>query len=276
MKGYKRILTIFILMIFLFPFSVSAKSFSIDENMNLDIDDSLWYVFTRNNLDNNEELKSFNISPSEMMAFFENNQAYMNAILLYKDTGEMLQLFVRKATSNTDLKEKDMSDQDLLDMAKASLTGKNVSTMELYKNNGIRYVYAEYAEGNNYVMDYYTIYNNTNYTITGQKTSRLNSENRDRVNAVVETITFVGAAEEEESENNAGLIIIIVLLIGAVIAGIFLIFNSKKKKPRPTMMNNGYNNGYYNPNQYNNMNGYNNGNYYNNNGNNYYNNNNNY
>ncbi len=276
MKGYKKILTIFILMIFLFPFSVSAKSFSIDENMTLDIDDSLWYVFTRNNLDNNEELKSFNISPSEMMAFFENNQAYMNAIILYKDTGEMLQLFVRKVTNSTDLKEKDMSDQDLLDMAKASLVGKNVSTIELYKNNGIRYVYAEYADGNSYVMDYYTIYNNTNYTITGQKTSRLNSENRDRVNAVVETIKFTGAPEEEDSENNTGLIISIIIFIGGMLGVLFWYINSKKNKQRPTMMNNGYNNGYYNPNQYNNMNGYNNGNYYNNNGNNYYNNNNNY
>ena len=155
MKGLKRILTIFILVFFLSPLMVNAKSYPIDQNMNMDIDDSLWYIFTRNNLDNNQELASLNISPSEMMAFFENNKAYLNGILLYKDTGETLQLFVRKV-ENTNTKEQiELTDQEFIDVVKLSLTNKNPTVLELYRTNGNRYVYTEYFDNSNFVMEYY-------------------------------------------------------------------------------------------------------------------------
>lgn len=284
MKRVRKIIAIFVLLILMIPSGVLASTFTVDENMYIDIDDSLWYVFTRDNIANNKELDSLDLSYEYMDNFFKKNNAYLDALLIYKDSGEILELFIRRVNSGGAINSSNYSNEDFLNKIKQDLSSRNPSVLDIYETNGYKYGYAEYTDQGYYLIDYYVIINGYNYTITAQKVNEFNTDNKARVKAIVDSISFnINKDLKEPNEGGFFDTILGKALIGAIIGGaigglsaLVMSFTKKNSKQKNNMNNNMYNNGYYNPNQYNNnMNGYNNGNYYNN-GNNGYNNNGNY
>lgn len=68
----------------LMPISVYATSFKLrGTDMNISFDESNWYVFTPDNILNNEELEELGISYEYMVDSFNNNEAYLDAILFF-------------------------------------------------------------------------------------------------------------------------------------------------------------------------------------------------
>lgn len=85
----KKFLFIFILLI---PLIVSAKSYTI-KDMTVSFDND-WTVFTRDNIDNNQELKDIGLTTEYMEDLFNKNDIYIDAVIFNKenpsDTIEML------------------------------------------------------------------------------------------------------------------------------------------------------------------------------------------
>ena len=309
MKKIKRLLIVLILSILIIPKGVFATGFTLDENMSIDMDDSTWYVFTRNNIENNEELTSLGITYEYMNDIFIKNSAYLDAMLVYQDTGEVIEMMVRRTKSNGAINSANYSDAEYLSSIKEDLAGKTVSGLKTYSVNGYKYAYAEYSDSGYNIAAYFVIINGYNYTINIQKNGAIDNDNRARLKAVIDSAQFTinknlkepsiisdnttykpastGSSGEGFFDSIVGKALIGALIGGAIggLSALVLTFakgNKNKKTNNNNMMNNGYNqnnypNGYYNPNQYNNMNnnynnqnnGYNNGNYYNGNNNNY-------
>lgn len=284
MKRIKKMLCLFIIGILLLPTFVYASQFEVDEYMYIEIDDSIWYVFTRENIKNNKELDTLKISYEYMNNFFKNHNAYLDAFLLYKGTGEMIELTVRKVKSGGKYNfSSSYSDDELLEIVGEILRDKDPTVLELYEKNGYKYVYSEYIDQDNYLMEYYIIINGYSYTISTQKDGEFDTDNKVRVKEIVDSITFKldDTIEDKPSSDSDGVktIIIFVVIGGALAAVVIITIMMMKKKNNNNNNRNGGNkkkfiddmgNGYYGPDQYNGY--YNNGNnnYYNNNNNNYY------
>ena len=81
--------------------TASAKTYNLGEtDMSVSVDDTTWYVFTRENIMNNPELDELGIDYQTMYSILHNNEAYMDAILYYED-GQYIELIVRKRTLDT-------------------------------------------------------------------------------------------------------------------------------------------------------------------------------
>ena len=74
----KKIL--FCLILLLFPFYVSAKEYSVkDLKLKMDFDDN-WYVFTKDNLDDNEDIEKLGLSKEYVKSSFKNG-IFLDALL---------------------------------------------------------------------------------------------------------------------------------------------------------------------------------------------------
>ena len=59
-----------------------AKDYVVSEtDLTVKIDDTVWYVFTRDNIENNLELDELGVSYDYMNEFFQDNQVFLDAIL---------------------------------------------------------------------------------------------------------------------------------------------------------------------------------------------------
>ena len=77
----------------LLPITTYAETYNLGgTDMSISVDDTVWYVFTRDNIKNNSELEELGITYDTMHDILHNNEAYMDAILYYED-GEYVEFF---------------------------------------------------------------------------------------------------------------------------------------------------------------------------------------
>ena len=109
--------TIALVFMVLLPVSAHAATYSLSEtDMSIDVDNSLWYVFTRDNIKDNSELKELGISYNTMYDILYTNEAYMDALLLYEDGG-YVEFFVRKRPLDTGVANlSNYEDKDVLEV----------------------------------------------------------------------------------------------------------------------------------------------------------------
>ena len=58
----KKILGLIALLFMCVPMVANAESYKVDDNMTIDLDESLWYVFTRDNIKDNSELDELGLT----------------------------------------------------------------------------------------------------------------------------------------------------------------------------------------------------------------------
>ena len=74
----RRFLLVILVFCLACPLTVYAKTYTMSNtDISISVDDSSWYVFTRDNIKNNSELKELGITSDYMQGFFEDNMAYM-------------------------------------------------------------------------------------------------------------------------------------------------------------------------------------------------------
>ena len=96
MKKIVCILMVLVLSAAFLSVSVSAETYDLsDTDMSISLDDTVWYVFTRDNIENNAELGELGISYDAIHDILYNSDIYMDAIVYYED-GTYLEFFVRK------------------------------------------------------------------------------------------------------------------------------------------------------------------------------------
>ena len=208
--------------------------------MSISVDDTVWYVFTRDNIKNNSELEELGITYEAMYEILHNNEAYMDAILYYEN-GEYTELFVRKRALDTGIANlSNYKDSEVLELAKELAKKQGANTYSVYENQ-YKFAKLEYVDSNlgYYICEFVTCVNKDNYTFTFQSTSQFTDEEYTEIENIVDSVKFdIDTSIKEKKSSSIAESVIEKTIGGAVIGGVvgavIAITNKKKKKASET------------------------------------------
>lgn len=235
MKRSVHILTTaLICLVMFFPITVYGETYHLGgTDMSIQVDDSSWYVFTRDNIKNNSELDELEISYDSMYDILYNNEAYMDAILLYKD-GQYVELFIRKRAIDSGMANlSNYDEKQVLELAEGLAKRQNAEKYSIYESQ-YKYAKLEYIDSNlgYYICEFYTVVNKDNYTFTFQSTTPFIDSEYDEMENIIDSIQFdVDTTLKEKKNTSFGNNVIEVTIGGAIIGGVVgLIINITNKK----------------------------------------------
>ena len=126
----KVLLFVFLMLI---PTLGYATTFELkNTDMDITIDESEWYVFTPDNILDNPELEELGLTYEYMLESFQNNQAYLDAILFYYDSEDYIELFVRKVALE-DIGNLVNYDDDFIERLGQALADEQKANYEIYR-----------------------------------------------------------------------------------------------------------------------------------------------
>ena len=232
------LLAVILCLVALFPVTASAKTYTLsDTDMQISIDDTYWYVFTRDNIKDNPELGEIGVSYDTMYSFLYDNMAYVDAILFYED-GDYLEMFVRKNAVDAGVVNlSNYKKKDVLELAEelAKLAGAENYYVHESQYKFVRIEYFD-SDISYYVCEYVTIVNKDNYTLTFQSATPFTQRDYDEMKRIVDSVVFDIDPTLKEPETTTFSDRLIGRVIGgAVIGGIggaVVAIHNKKKKDR--------------------------------------------
>jgi hypothetical protein len=219
------------------PIITYAETYNLGgTDMSISVDDTVWYVFTRDNIKNNSELEELGITYEAMYEILHNNEAYMDAILYYEN-GEYTELFVRKRSLDTGIANlSNYKDSEVLELAKELAKKQGANTYSVYENQ-YKFAKLEYVDSNlgYYICEFVTCVNKDNYTFTFQSTSQFTDEEYAEIENIVDSVKFdIDTSIKEKKSSSIAESVIEKTIGGAVIGGVvgavIAITNKKKKK----------------------------------------------
>ena len=223
------------------PITTYAETYNLgDTDMSISVDDTVWYVFTRDNIKNNSELDELGITYEAMYDILHNNEAYMDAILYYED-GEYTEFFIRKRALDTGIANlSNYKDSEVLELAKELAKKQGANTYSVYENQ-YKFAKLEYVDSNlgYYICEFVTFVNKDNYTFTFQSTSQFADEEYAEIENIVDSVKFdIDTSIKEKKSSSIAESVIEKTIGGAVIGGVvgavIAITNKKKKKASET------------------------------------------
>lgn len=221
------------------PVTAYAKTYTMrDTDISISVDDSMWYVFTRDNIKNNSELEELGITYDAIYDILHNNEAYMDAILYYED-GEYVEFFVRKRALDTGIANlSNYKNSEVLELAKELAKKQGAKTYSVYENQ-YKFARLEYTDSGYYLCEFYTVVNKDNYTFTFQSTSQFTDEEYAEIENIVDSVKFdVDTSIKEKKTSSFAESVLEKTIGGAVIGGIvgaiIAIIKKKKKKDNET------------------------------------------
>lgn len=212
-------------------------------DLTVSIDDSEWYVFTRDNIENKDELDAVGLTYEYMYDVLYNNMAYMDAFLLYED-GSFLEFFIRKTDISDIVNLSNYSNDEVLLLAEKLANRANSSKYSVYESN-YKFVKLEYVDTVSdislNICEYLTVVNGESYTLTFQTNEDFDSSRYSEIKDIVDSIKFIIDESLEETtslavNNSRPSIFDGVLekaIAGAIfggLVGLFRTIKSKKKK----------------------------------------------
>ena len=208
--------------------------------MSISVDDTVWYVFTRDNIKNNAELEELGITYEAMYDILHNNGAYMDAILYYED-GEYIELFARKRALDTGVANlSNHKNSEVLELAKELAKKQGADTYSVYESQ-YKFAKLEYVDSNYgyYICEFVTCVNKDNYTFTFQSTSQFTDEEYAEIENIVDSVKFdIDTSIKEKKSTSIAESVLEKTIGGAVIGGVvgavIAITNKKKKKSAET------------------------------------------
>ena len=197
----KKILYVFICLL-LVPSLVFAKEYKLDENVTITMDDTEWYVFTRDNINGNPELEELGISYEYLNKFFEDNKVYMDAVLYFEGFEDYIEVFVRKnpSTGTDNLSDKD--DSYVLQLAESMASMQEAEIYKVFKTD-YKYGRLQYMDLGLYLDEFFTIYDGYAYTMTFQSTREYTSQDTARIEQIMKSIKFAEKEKTTKKNNNS-------------------------------------------------------------------------
>ena len=229
MKKIIKVLIAIVLVITVSP--VTAKEYTISNtDIKIDMDDSVWYVFTRDNIKDNKQLKEFGITEDYMNSTMEKGDIYLDSIK-FKEKNELLELFVMKKPVEKVKNMSKYSDKELTSIAKDVATKEKTTDYKIHKTD-YKYIYTKYSDSGKEIIDYYTVINGYGYTIKLQTDTKFTTAEETELKNIIEKVSF--NVDKSLKEPSKGLSPILQdALIGAVVGGlggaIVALVNKKKK-----------------------------------------------
>lgn len=173
------------------PISVYAETYYLGgiDGMSVRVDDSSWYVFTRDNIKNNSELDDLGFSYDFLYNVLHDNEAFMYAILFYDD-GEYFELVVKKRTiEDGTLNLSNYSHEKVLELAESFAKKLNSYDYSVYENR-YKFSKVEYIDADYYVCDFFTVVSKDCYTFTFQSKSQFSDSHYDEMVSIIDSIHF--------------------------------------------------------------------------------------
>lgn len=211
-----------------------AKDYVVSEtDLTVNIDDTVWYVFTRDNIENNLELDELGVSYDYMNELFQDNQVFLDAILFYDD-GETIELFVRKTKNDKMVNLSNYNEDDVRLLAKKIAERVFSENYSVYESE-YKFAKMEYIDQEFNICEYVTVINGENYTFTFQATAPFVDEEYVEMKSIVDSARF--EIDESLKENKFGFSFDGVVLsaikggvIGAIVGGFSWLISKRKKK----------------------------------------------
>lgn len=238
------IITIIICLVTLIPLSAYAETYQLGgTDMSIRVDDSYWYVFTRDNIKNNSELDELGIPYNKMYDILHDNEAYMDAFFLYED-GEFVEFFVRKRKLDADIVNlSNYKNSEVLKLAKELANKQGGDTYFVYENQ-YKFAKIEYIDSKlgYYLCEFFTCINGDNYTFTFQSSSQFTDWEYEEINGIIDSIRFDIDSSLKEPKTTSFWDGVIEKAIGGAILGgiasmIGIIVNKRKKKTNQSDVN---------------------------------------
>ena len=182
-------------MLILIPLSIKAEEYDVKSaNMKITFPDD-WYVFTRENVENNKNLEAVEVDAEYMNKFFNSNSAYIDAI---KSGTE----FVLRTSENVDFASlSDYPDEKVEEVASDMGAINKTKDYKVYTNK-YKYIVFTNKLGDYYMNVYSTVINSKWYTYTIQKKSDFTADEVTETRKIIDSIdyTIVEAPPEEKKE----------------------------------------------------------------------------
>lgn len=237
MKRSLCILMSVVLCVAFLSVSASAEVYDLsDTDLSVRLDDTIWYVFTRDNIENNAELEELGISYDAMHDILYRNEVYMDAIVYYEN-GEYFEFMVRKGSQDTrTVNLTECSDDLVLAMAETRAKQYEAKAYSIYKNQ-YKFAKLEHFDSNlnRFGCEYITIVNKDSYIFTFQSESEFTDWEYRQMEDIIDSIAFrVDTSIEEKNESGVWAHVIPSTIGGAVVGGIVggVIEIRKKKKKK--------------------------------------------
>lgn len=240
----KRFICVYLIVILcvsaVLPTAASAETYKLGgTDISISVDNSKWYVFTRDNIKDNPELKKLGISYDTIYGILYDNDAYMDAIMFYEDGG-YIEMFVRKKPVDAGLVNlSNYKDSEVLDFAKELAKKTGAENYTVYEN---QYKFARLDYKDNklgyYMCEFITCVNKDNYTVTFQATSQYTQEEYAEIEKIVDSIQFdVDTSIKEPIRFRFNLVRMVLAgaAVGGIAGGIVAIKTKKKKKQNEKM-----------------------------------------
>ena len=215
MKRIVKSLIILLLVIVTSP--VMAKEYTItDTDIKITLEDS-WYVFTRDNIKDNKQLKEFGITEEYMNSTMEKGYIYLDSIK-FKSNDELIELFVMKKPVEEVKNMSKYTDKELLEVAKEIAEQEKTTDYRIHKTD-YKYIYTKYSDSGKEIIDYYTVVNGYGYTIKLQTDTKFTTAEETELKNIIKKVSFnVDKSLKEPSKGMSPLLRDVI--IGAVVGGL--------------------------------------------------------
>lgn len=239
----KRLLSILLAvmmcgMVFL-PVGAAATTFCVDgTDISIDVDDSQWYVFTRDNIKNNPELDELGVTEEYMENMFKENDAYMDAALFFED-GSFIELFIKMKSEDVGMVNlSNYDDDEVQEVAQDLAEEHDIEDYCVYKT---RYKFVKLESYDKkygyYLCEFFTVVNKDGYTLTFQSPTPFTDAQYEEIEDLIDSIRF--NVDESLKEPNPFLNTVVTrTLASAAVGGVaglgIALFNKKKKKAQNT------------------------------------------
>ncbi|MBO5867889.1 MAG: hypothetical protein J6Q54_03145 [Oscillospiraceae bacterium] len=238
-RKFLSLFAIILCLVLCLPSPALAATYKLgDTAVSISVDDTIWYVFTRENIENNAELDELGVSYQDMYAILQDNDAYMDAVLFYED-GTYLELFVCKTVVDAGVAQlSNYKTKEVEELAKELAKDLAIDTYSVYENQ-YKYVKLEYVDDTYgyYVCEYVTIVNKDTYSLKFQSETAFVDAEYEEMKKIVDSIAFdvdTSLKEPEDSFAESTLVrTVSAAVIGGVIGGV-VSWRNKKKKEKET------------------------------------------
>jgi len=172
------------------PLTVSARTYEIsDTDMTVAFDDSVWYVFTRDNIAGNPELAELGFDYAEFLSGMLEDSCYVDAMLFFED-GDCIELIVTMEEEDFYVNLSNYDDSTVLDVGAATYEGIVEADDLVIFENDYKYLVADYFDVDVYVIGYLTVVNGKAYYFYFLSDTPFSEEQREIVAGTMEDVTF--------------------------------------------------------------------------------------
>ena len=184
---------VIILLLILMPLSIKALEYDVQSaDMKVTFPDN-WYVFTRENVKDNETLENLNVTEEYMNNFFTNYNAYIDAL------NTNVELVLRLGDKVDFHSLSDYPDEKVLEYASDFGAINKTDDYKVYTNK-YKYVIVNYTSSNYHILMYATVINSKWYTYSAQKIGEFTAEEASDIKKIIDSIEYTIIEEPEEKE----------------------------------------------------------------------------